>query len=313
MEKEAAVESSDRTEAIEAVRKLLVDGDSLDRRTACRILGDLANPGDALLLVAALRDADINVCVEAAQALGRIGDCAVIAPLLETLYTNPSGEVKIAVLEALISLGGKRVVPHLMGLVKNRPDDMVFEEGDTRDSWLGIQRIAVEALGRMGASEAVPVLVAILEEYQGGEDAEAEVLTALARIGGASEAELIKRLTAGTARERQCAAHALGKASSAAGLHALAGALGDGEDDVRAAAIEALALRRAGRYTAAILALIKDPVPYVRRAALRAVADLADVAEVNGDELIALIGDDNPQVRAAKPRRRTRLNNGDLG
>jgi len=292
------VEPPGRTEAIEAVRKLLLDGDKLDRRFACHILGDLAKPDSTVLLVTALRDTDINVCVEAAQALRRIGDRAVIAPLQETLYTNPSGEVKIAVLEALISLGGKQVVSHLMELAKSRPEDMVFEEGDTRDSWLGIQRLAVEALGRLGASEAVPVLVAILKDNsQGGEGAEAEALTALARIGGASEAELIKRLTAGTARERRSAAHALGSASSTAGLHALVEALGDGEDDVRAAAIEALALRRAGRYIAAILALIKDPVPHVRRAAVRAAADLTNVAEVNSDELIALVGDNNPRVR----------------
>jgi len=293
-----------RTEVTETVRNLLATGDDLDRCVACRTLGELGDVASVPALIARLNDEDIDVCLDAAAALAKLGDPEAVVPLLESLYKDPSSEVKTAVVEALGLLGGEKVIPHLIEMAVKRPENMLGDGSggnDTNESWdpwWDIQRLAVTALGRLHADEAVPVLTAILEDKD-NQDIESEVLTALACIGGSGEAVLIKLLMGGSARERRRAARAMGEAQTSSSLHALANALEDGDDDVRAAVIDALARRQASRYAGIILPYLKDPAPVVRHAALNAVAPLASGNGVNPDDLIGLADDDDPQVRAA--------------
>lgn len=293
-----------RTEVTETVRNLLVTGDDLDRCVACRTLGELGDAASVPALIARLNDEDIDVCLDAAAALAKLGDPEAVVPLLESLYKDPSGEVKTAVMEALGLLGGEKVIPHLIEMAVKRPENMLGDGSggnDTNESWdpwWDIQRLAVKALGRLRANEAVPVLTAILDD-KNNQDIESEVLTALVCISGSGEAVLIKRLMEGSPRERRRTARAMGEAQSNASLHALANALQDGDDDVRAAVIDALAKRQASRYAGIILPYLKDPAPAVRRAALDAVSPLASGNGVNFVDLIGLAGDDDPQVRAA--------------
>ena len=286
--------------ALQTVRALLSTGDALDRCCACRTLGTLGDPTVVDDLVERLQDDDIDVCVDAAAALGRLGDTAAIEPLLETLRNDPCGEVKAAAVAALSNIGGQAAVPYLLDIADHPPEDIVWDDDDEAwDGWWDMQRNAVEALGRLRVTEAVPILTAILED-DAGQDIENEVLTALALIGGPAEATLIQRLTGGSPRERRRAAQALALAASPQSANALENALEDNEGDVRAAAIRALAKRGDNRHLAAILTCLKDPSTAVRQAALDAAAHLSNAGGtvLNSESLAPLLSDESPIVRA---------------
>ncbi len=278
---------------------MLAKNDDLDRCGACRVLGELGDDDATIDLVRHLKDEDIDVCVSAAEALAELGNPIAVEPLVDTLGGDPSGEVRIAAVEALGRLGGKQAVAALIDVVVRAPEGIDEDEGDW-DPWWDMQLKAVRGLGRLGAVDAVPALSQILADDE-GQDLEAEILAALARIDGPGEAILISRLAADKPRTRRRAARALQEASSNASVRALATALEDTDDDVREAALAALAGRGATRYLRPILALLKDDSPEVRQAAVRAVEALSRTAGVVLDleEVIPAANDRSPVVRAA--------------
>ena len=287
-------------QALHAVRALLSTGDELDRCCACRTLGTLGDPTVVADLVERLQDDDIDVCVDAAIALGRLGDTAAVEPLLESLRNDPSGEVKTAAVAALSNIGGHEAIPYLLNIAGQPPEDIVWDDDEEAwDGWWDMQRNAVEALGRLRVTEAVPILTVILED-DAGQDIENEVLTALALIGGSAEDTLIQRLTGGSPRERRRAAQALSLATAPESADALENALEDEHAEVRAAAIRALAHRDGTRHLATILACLKDPSTTARQAALDAAARLSKAGgtALDSESLASLLSDESPIVRA---------------
>lgn len=278
---------------------MLAKNDDLDRCGACRVLGELGDATATIDLVRHLKDEDIDVCVSAAEALAELGDPVAVEPLVDTLGGDPSGEVRIAAVEALGRIGGKQAIAALIDVAVHAPEG-IDEAEDDWDPWWDMQRKAVQGLGRLGAVDAVPALSQVLADEE-GQDLEADTLSALARIDGPGEAVLIHRLSADKPRTRRRAARALQEASSNASVRALATALEDTDDDVREAALTALAGRGATRYLRPILALLKDDSPEVRQAAVRAVEVLSRTAGVVLDleEIIPAANDRSPVVRAA--------------
>jgi len=251
-------------------------------------LGDnLAIPA----LIQRLRDEDIDVSIDAVEALGRIGNPEAIPALLESLTNDPNGEVKTAIVEALGKIGGEEVIAPLLEIAKSCPDDM----DDTQDwnDWWDMQLKAVETLGRLRVNQAVPVLAAILEDEE-GQDIESEVLKALALIGG--ETVLIKRLTEGSPRERRRAAIALGFSHGAEARKALARAMTDKVGEVRVAAIRALGKQGASQYLDVMLRFLKDPDAEMRRAVIEVTRHFS-VTEP--EKIATLLTDSSPAVRAA--------------
>lgn len=287
-------------EAIQVVRQLLTTGDEADRCNACRTLATLGDSTAVTDLAERLRDDDIDVCIDAADALGRLGDQAAVAPLLETLRNDPVGEIKIVAVEALGRLGGDEVIPQLLEIAEKSPEELVWEEdGDESwDSWWDMQLKAVEALGNLRVAEAAPTLTAILED-ESGQDIEEPLLSALARIGDTGEAVLFQRLKQGTPRQRRRAARALRETKSTESYQALIDAFADSEEDVREAAVETLAIRGDAACLTAVLALLQDTSPQVRRAALQASNHLCDTidTDLEFDTLFPLLNDDSPAVR----------------
>ena len=130
-----------KTKTITAISDLLAKGDAADRCYSCRALGVLADTTTVADLVKHLRDDDIDVCVDAAEALGQIGDPQAVTPLLESLDHDPSGEVRNAVIRALAHFDDPRINAALMQLAAERPEDLEWD-GDW-DPWWDIQLSAV--------------------------------------------------------------------------------------------------------------------------------------------------------------------------
>jgi len=292
---------TNRKQVIETLCHLTTTGDEADRCHASRALGVLGDTSAIPALVQCLRDEDIDVSIDAAEALSRIGNPSAIPALLDSLTHDPNGEVKTAVVKALGKIGGTDVIVPLLEIAKSCPDNMDWDDTEDWDAWWDMQLLAVEALGNMRVTEAIPVLASILEDEE-GQAIESEVLTALALIGGAGNTVLMQRLTNGSPRERRRAATALGLSKSPEVHKAIAYAMTDREAEVRVAALRALGKLGASHYIDIMLRCLKDPKALVRRAAIEVTTDLSvnqDNIDIVREKLAPLLSDASPAVRAA--------------
>ncbi|MEK8018463.1 MAG: HEAT repeat domain-containing protein [Candidatus Parabeggiatoa sp.] len=292
---------TNRKQVIETLCHLTSTGDEADRCYASRALGALGDTSAIPALVQCLRDEDLDVSIDAAEALGRIGNPSAIPPLLDSLTHDPNGEVKTAVVKALGQIGGTDVITPLLEITKSCPEEMDWDDTEDWDAWWDMQLLAVEALGRLRVTEAIPVLASILGDEE-GQAIESEVLTAFALIGGEGNNVLIQRLTSGSPRERRRAATALGLSKSPEVHKAVAYAMTDREGEVRVAALRALGKLGASHYIDIMLRYLKDPDPLVRSAAIEVTADLSvtpDHVDRVREKLVPLLTDASPAVRAA--------------
>jgi len=290
---------ADQKQVIETLCKLTTTGDEVDRCYAVRTLGILRDTLATPRLIQCLRDEDIDVCIDAAEALGRIGDTTAIAALKDSLQYDPNGEVKTAVVEALGKIGGVDVIAPLLEIAKSCPENIVLDNANEWNDWWDMQLKAVEALGKMRTTDAVPVLKAMLADEE-TQDIESEILTALARISGEGETILIQRLTDGTPKERRRAAMALGLSKGTEARKALARAMMDKDSYVRVAAIDALGKLGAEPYIDIMFQFLKDPDPLMRRAVVEVTKNFSgnpDNAEMMGDKFAPLLTDSSPAVR----------------
>ncbi len=283
-----------RQDAIQTLQALLKSGTEVDRCNTCRSLGTLQAEESIDDLIAALRDEDVDVCIDAVTALGDINHESAIPALLESLQNDPDGEIRTAIIEALGKLGDKRSIPALIDICANRPDSLEWD-GDW-DPWWDIQQKAVETLGHIKAEEAVPTLLAIFSD-EDCQDIESEVLTALARIGGPGIKALMKVYDKGSSRQRRRVMLALRYADISQDL---ARGLKDPAKDVRIAAINALEYRKAKHFLGALMLLFKDPDAEVRSTAVNAVSKLSQLkgtSDLDTEKLIALLSDSDSRVR----------------
>jgi len=295
---------SAKQHAVQAIRKWLDEGDELDRCCACRSLGALGDRDAVTALIKLLRDDDIDVCIDAAEALGVIGDSRAVASLLESLDHDPDGDVKTMVTGALGKLGGEQAISRLLELVISPPEDDEWDDDESWDSNWDIQIAAVQALAQRRVSAAIPLFCNLLADNECQVD-RSSLCNALAHIGGTGEQVLVQKLCEDIPRERRRAACALGINCTAMGARALGRALQDPEAEVRAAAADALASGNHGRYLSALLILLRDPSAEVRETALRAVNTLTGSVEnmpvvqsIEWEKLLPLLDDNSPRVCA---------------
>ena len=291
-----------KQDAVHAISKWLNEGDELDRCCACQSLGALGDHASTESLVDHLQDEDIDVCIDAAEALGRIGDTRAVTPLLASLHNDLDNDVKTIVVQALGQLGGEQAISQLMEFAISPPEDDEWDDDEAWDSNWDIQIEAVRALGRLRATSAVSTLRDLLNNSECQVD-KSDVFNALAHIGGEGEQVLIQHLQEDVPRERRRAARALGLSCSAIGARALGRALQDQESEVRTAAADALASSSHDHYLGALLLLLRDPSDEVRETALRAVNKLTTnnttTHDIELEKFLPLLDDASPQVRAA--------------
>ena len=303
-----------RNQAISALESLHQRGDEVDRCNVIRTLGVLKASESTPILIQSLRDEDLDVCIDAAENLGKIGAVDSISALLESLENDPDGEIRTIIVAALGEIAthqatgqessseADKAIDALLKIAHQRPENLEWL-GEWDDYW-DMQLNAVKALGKLGVKRAVPIMEEIItsDDHQ---DIESEVLTALAQIGREGHALLEKRLKNGAARERRRAAQALGHAVTPESLLMLAQGLLDSEAAVREATLQSLAQRQATQYMKAILIYLRDPEPEVKAAAMAAIAQLGETSgnvvhpdQIN-DKLLPLLSDTDPDVRTA--------------
>ena len=287
--------TSNKNQFIEKLRSLIKDGDEVDRCYAIRALSDLQDSGSATLIIESMRDEDLDVCIDAVNALGVIGKASnatvnekITDKLIESLINDPESEIKVACLESLAQIGNKKAIPHFLKIAEERPEEMNFDSGDW-DVWWDMQLQSIRGLGKLKVDDAVPVLQKLIEadDYH---DIENEIFNAIVEIEGEKSDEyLLSLLTDGNPRIKRRVAKALGKSQSKSTLKLLARSLQDKASDVREATLSALSERGATQYLPAILLSFRDSNADVRNAAVKAAHHLNQQIkkdDSHADELI---------------------------
>jgi HEAT repeat protein len=190
--------------------------------------------------------------------------------MIELVMKEKDGQVRLAVLDAITSLGrdAEAAVPSLVHTLRTDYGGQRLEEShqDYRSA------LALAAIGK----PAVEGLRGLLKERKEG--VRAEVAMSLGRIGPDAEAavpDLVLLLRDDSARVRREASRALGLIGPAA-VDALVAASKDRNVVVREGAVEGLGFSSAldDRGNRALLVSAKDGAPEVRAAAVRSLAKL---------------------------------------
>jgi HEAT repeat protein len=277
------------------------------RAAAARALGQIGAPAVPGLL-AALRDADWNARLAAAEALGEIGDAAAVPGLLAALR-DASLYVREAAAKALGEIGAP-AVPGLLAALRDADWNARLAAAEAlgeigapavpgllaalRDESRQVRKAAAWELGKIGDAAAVPGLLAALG------DADVDVREAAAwalRIGDAAAVPgLLAALRDADWRVRRAAAAALGEIGAPA-VPGLLAALGDADANVREAAAAALGEIGDAAAVPGLLAALGDTNADVREAAAAALGKIGDAAAVPG--LLAALRDADADVREA--------------
>lgn len=277
---------------------ILADGVDIHRCLAAKALGRIGAPMVVEPLTGALLDEDEDVRTDAAEALSTMADSQMdpraAKQLFENLLGDPCTEVKLAAIETLAKLGEESLVPWLRRLVKERDEEIVWDEEEFYasgwDDWVDIQIKAVKALADMNITDAVPDIVAAMQDEY-AQDMTETAFKALACMGEPGIKALADFLGEEDTRLRRRAATALAGIDSDIAAALVTRALEDTSPEVRAAAMRALAAR-----------VPIDP----RLAACLADADASIRAEAvqlfgqyHSDHLPALLGDASEPVQMA--------------
>jgi HEAT repeat protein len=263
-------------------------GDIRDRILSTVNITRMKEEKDIPGLIRALRNPDMSVQYEAAEALGQLRDPAAVPPLMEALTDDQYSGIRWKAAEALAQIGTPSVDP-LIAVLTHQEEDVRWK--------------AAIALGEIGDTRAIGPLIELLRD----EDrfVKGRAAYALGLIGSPAVGELIRAIREGDGNLRWGAAIALGNIRDARSVFPLLHALGDRYENVRSEAASALVaigspvviaapefLCDAGEPEAletigvlgeigtpeavlVIEGLRSHPVPGVRE---RAVAELADIA-----------------------------------
>lgn len=259
-----------KDEVCRALCGVLRQGVDVHRCLAAQALGRIGHPGAVETLIEALLDEDEDVRADAAWALSRLADPRAGRQLMENFLGDPCGDVKLGAIEGLVRLHCPDMIPWLRRLLKGRDEEIAWDEDAFYDGgwddWLDIQVKAVQALADMGAGEAVPEIVAMIDDEH-GQDMTETAFKALARLGDQGVDALIRFLEDKNERRRRRAAAVLAGVSGEAAEDAVARALRDPSMGVRLAAARPLAARNPADER--LVPLFRDDQPEVRAEAVR--------------------------------------------
>ncbi|MHA1528444.1 MAG: HEAT repeat domain-containing protein, partial [Alphaproteobacteria bacterium] len=236
-------------DAAAVIARHLQSEDAVTRCLAAKALGHIGSDVAAGALVAALMDTDPDVRADAMEALVTCARPRDAVHVGRSLIGDPVQEVKVSALRALARLGDRDSIALIRRLALDRAEDTVSWE-DTAgmwDDWLVVQIAAVEALGDLGASDAIENLLAARSD-EFGQQLDHVVFSALSRIGDR-------------------------------GVAVLTGLLGDCDDRVRARALTALSEGRPETLAPMIERFVADANAEVRSLAVSCAAPESAHAE----------------------------------
>lgn len=246
---------------------LLDSPNSAHRCLASRALGRITSPQAVPPLIGHLWDVDEDVAIDAAEALGIIGDDRAEAPLCELFENAPLGDLKLAAIKALGNLGGTRALHLLLDVAANRDDRWPDVLEDDWDCYWDAQLAAIDSLGRIGEPRAARIIAGVLADDSPDDLAE-PALQACMRLGGAGIAVILQRLREAPLRERRTAARLLAGRTEPGCHSALCDALDDADASVRAAAVYSLAAAEEPIEQDVLSTLLADESTQVRQSAI---------------------------------------------
>ncbi len=226
--------------------EILREGVDIHRTLAAQALGAIGRRDGVPALLDALLDEDPDVRVDAATALGLVGDPSTAPKLMDNLIGDPDTEVKLAVLDALVAMRHEAIIPWLIRLLKGRDEEMAWDEDaiyqDGWDDWVDMQVKAIEGLAAFGVSKAVPdVIEAIEDEF--GQDLSETGFRALVRMGEPGIAALAVYLDGKNIRLRRRAVTVLAASDAPSAREAVGRALKAKSAELRAVTLRAVAGR----------------------------------------------------------------------
>ncbi|MDD4566264.1 MAG: HEAT repeat domain-containing protein [Methanoculleus chikugoensis] len=208
-------------------------------------------------IIETLTDPHYGVRIAAAEALGEIGEADAVEALIQALG-DAREDVRIAVISALGRIGDRRAVGPLIHLFRDRyhgvrvaAADAVAEFGrgalreleEALNDPLPVVRVtAAKAIGLVGATESIPVLIAHLGDA--APDVRWSVARALSTFGATAIDPLFLVLRTGNKEVRLAAIDALWEIPDEGAADVLRYALDDEDEEVRARAAAALRKRQ---------------------------------------------------------------------
>ena len=263
--------------------------DDIIRCAAARALGALGGEDAAAQLVDVLMDPDPDLRADAMTALARCARPEDAPAIRRSLAGDPVGEVKLVAIQALARLKDAFSVPLLRALARSRCEaEIAWEVTDGGwDEWLDVQVAAIQALGAIGAEDAVEDLIEIRAD-ETGQNLDHVVFAALARMPERGVPALRDFLEYSDARVRERALAALSTAGREALTPPREALVRDPSPRVRLLAIDCFGEEDE---TLAALAL-EDPDVGVRCRAL------ARIAPLRPDILRRALFDPDEQMRA---------------
>jgi len=151
------------------------------RASAIASLGTLRDEQATPILLSALDDENAEVRLRAATALGTIQDANAVDKLIEILQNLLEDKsLREACVSALGLIGDKKAEPAILNVLRT---EYILDA--SRIKAADIYLNAITALGKLETTEAVPELIAILEDRSVEDNARKRAATALAAIGDA--------------------------------------------------------------------------------------------------------------------------------
>jgi cyclophilin family peptidyl-prolyl cis-trans isomerase/HEAT repeat protein len=281
--------------------RYLHDPDAGVRRRAALAAGRIGDAGLAPSLVELMNDAEPEVRQMAAFALGLVGDPMAVDRLLAALQ-DPEAVVRGRAAEALGRLGGAGVAAAVARLAVDatppgarplvvRGDD----PGSPADPWLAL-RLSLFALARL--KDAAAAETALLEGGRPRFDWWAATYVAMRVESAALRPVLVASVGSSDARARALAARGLGALKDASAVDTLGTLLRDRDEAVVVHALRALAAIGDARGTALVAPFVSSKSAVVAWEALRALGSLPPDRSLRA-AVAALVGDERPWIRAA--------------
>jgi HEAT repeat protein/beta-lactamase regulating signal transducer with metallopeptidase domain len=267
----------------------------------------------ARTLASALKDDDEGVRLAAIQALQSREERSIVPDLIP-LLSDPSLEVRRAVVEALSGMPDPRAIAALLQALRSDAD-------------AGVRELAAQALGNIDDERAVSGLTAALKQeripavrrkivWALGEIQSSAAMQALGDALRDDDAEvrehaawglgeiraknavplLIPLLRDSNAKVRRNVAGALGELKSMDALDALVAAIADSDAEVRQHVVSALGSLESARTVPALTRALRDVNVDVRRQAISAIGDIEGIDRAPR-ELVEALTDADVEVR----------------
>jgi cyclophilin family peptidyl-prolyl cis-trans isomerase/HEAT repeat protein len=303
-----------RTAGAGELDRYLRDADKGVRRRAALAAGRVGDPATVPALADLMNDGEPAIRQMAAFALGLVGDKLAVDRLVAALQ-DPDPTVRARSAEALGRIGDARAAPAVAQMVQaaipaNAPLVTVRgdDPGNPRDPWLEL-RLGLFALARLKDPRVAQSV--LLSSGKPRFDWWAATWTAMRLESAAMKRVLVAAASSTDPLSRAYAARGLGSLKDASDVPLLSALSKDPEEIVAVDAIRALAALGDAQGVPAVAAALSANSPTLQWEALTALATLPPDRSLR-TRVVGFVGDKEPWIRAAALRALAHLDRDDF-